>query len=77
MLTFIEIKLFTRLVGEYLSDDEYADLQWTLANDPAEVIWSKEPAVSERSVGAWPGVENAAGSASFTTPEPIVVRSGC
>jgi len=34
MLTFIETKLFTRLVGEYLSDDEYAVLQWTLANDP-------------------------------------------
>jgi hypothetical protein len=34
MLTFIETKLFTRLVGEYLSDDEYAALQWTLANDP-------------------------------------------
>jgi len=34
MLTFIETKLFTRLVGEYLSDDEYAALQWTLASDP-------------------------------------------
>ena len=34
MLTFIETKLFTRLVGEYLSDDEYAALQWSLASDP-------------------------------------------
>ena len=34
MLTFIETKLFTRLVCGYLSDDEYAALQWTLANDP-------------------------------------------
>jgi len=34
MLTFIETKLFTRLIGEYLSDD-YAALQWTLASDPA------------------------------------------
>ena len=35
MLSFIETKLFTRLVGEYLSDDEYAALQWSLASDPA------------------------------------------
>jgi len=34
MLTFIETKLFTRLVGEYLSDDEYAALQWALASNP-------------------------------------------
>ncbi len=34
MLTFIETKLFTRLVSEYLSDDDYAALQWTLASDP-------------------------------------------
>jgi len=27
MLSFIETKLFTRLVGEYLNDDEYAALQ--------------------------------------------------
>jgi hypothetical protein len=35
MLTFIETRLFTRLVNEYLSDDEYAALQWALAGDPA------------------------------------------
>lgn len=34
MLTFIETKLFTRLVGEYLSDDEYLKLQAALAKDP-------------------------------------------
>jgi len=27
MLTFIETKLFTSLVGQYFSDDEYAELQ--------------------------------------------------
>jgi len=31
---FIEAPLFTRLVPEYLTDDEYADLQRHLANDP-------------------------------------------
>jgi hypothetical protein len=34
VLTFIETKLFTRLVDEYLSDDEYSALQWVLAADP-------------------------------------------
>jgi hypothetical protein len=34
VLTFIETKLFTRLVRAYLSDDEYGALQWALAADP-------------------------------------------
>ncbi len=34
MFTFIETRLFSRLVNEYLSDDEYAALQWALASDP-------------------------------------------
>ena len=34
MFSFIETKLFTRLVGEYLSDDEYRLLQAALIADP-------------------------------------------
>jgi hypothetical protein len=34
VFTFIETKLFTRLVCEYLSDDEYLLLQATLAEGP-------------------------------------------
>ena len=34
MLSFIETRLFTRIVGDYLSDDEYSDVQRTLAADP-------------------------------------------
>jgi mRNA-degrading endonuclease RelE of RelBE toxin-antitoxin system len=34
VFSFIETKLFTRLVQEYLSDDEYGKLQWFLASDP-------------------------------------------
>lgn len=34
MLTFIESKLVTSLVGQYLSDDEYAALQQALAENP-------------------------------------------
>jgi hypothetical protein len=34
MYSFIETKLFTRLVSKYLSDDEYAELQATLVKNP-------------------------------------------
>jgi hypothetical protein len=34
MLTFIETKLFTKLVQEYLSDDEYGALQQALVLNP-------------------------------------------
>jgi hypothetical protein len=35
LVTFIETKLFTRLVSEYLNDDEYAALQSILASNDA------------------------------------------
>ena len=34
MLSFVETHLFTRIVGDYFSDEEYAALQMTLAADP-------------------------------------------
>lgn len=34
VLTFVESKLFTSLVHEYLSDDEYAALQHALTDNP-------------------------------------------
>ena len=34
MFSFIETRLFTRLVQEYLTDDEYAELQLFLASNP-------------------------------------------
>jgi hypothetical protein len=33
--TFVETKQFSRLVGEYLSDDDYASLQRALIANPA------------------------------------------
>lgn len=33
-MTFVETKLFTKLVQEYLSDDEYAVLQQSLIANP-------------------------------------------
>ena len=37
MFTFIETKLFTKLVVAYLADDEYANLQRAIAEDPNAV----------------------------------------
>ena len=34
VFTFAETRLFTRIVGHYLSDDEYVELQMKLAADP-------------------------------------------
>ena len=34
MYTFIETRIFTNLLGRYLSDEDYADLQFQLAADP-------------------------------------------
>lgn len=34
MFSFVESKLFTRLVGDYLTDDEYLQLQLTLVEAP-------------------------------------------
>lgn len=34
MYSFIESKLFSRLLGDYLTDDEYAQLQAALADAP-------------------------------------------
>ncbi|MEX2240790.1 MAG: type II toxin-antitoxin system RelE/ParE family toxin [Burkholderiales bacterium] len=33
MFSFVESKLFTRLVGDYLTDDAYAELQLALAEN--------------------------------------------
>ena len=34
MISFVETRLFTRLVQEYLSDDEYSKLQEALLSNP-------------------------------------------
>jgi hypothetical protein len=34
MLTFVETQLFTQLVSDYLSDDEYAALQYAIVANP-------------------------------------------
>ncbi len=34
MLTFVETRLFTQLVGQYLTDDDYSTLQNAIAANP-------------------------------------------
>jgi hypothetical protein len=34
MFTFVETRLFTRLIGEHLSDEEYLELQLAIARNP-------------------------------------------
>ena len=34
VFTFVETKLFTELVGQYLSDDEYLEMQLSLVANP-------------------------------------------
>jgi hypothetical protein len=77
MISFIETKLFTRLVQEYLSDDEYLKLQQTLLSDPEAGAIFQVPVVSENFAGAFPAAENAAASESSTFSVLGMVRFGC
>jgi len=67
VLTFIETKLFTSLVQQYLSDDEYSALQQALVTTPdaGDVIRGSGGVAS--SVGASRAAASAAGSVSSTT----------
>ena len=58
MFIFVETPLFTRLVGEYLDDDEYRALQKALIADP------EAGAAIPGSGGVWKmrGASGAAGS---------------
>ena len=49
--TFVETKLFTRLIDEYLSDDEYAALQLSLAVTPRPGTSLKAQAVFAKCAG--------------------------
>ncbi len=52
MISFVETKLFTRLVQEYLSDDEYRALQQALLQDPRLALRSLVPAECGSCAGA-------------------------
>ena len=60
MISFVETKLFTRLVQEYLSDDEYSKLQQALLSDPEFGAIIPGSGVSESCAGALPDAESVA-----------------
>jgi hypothetical protein len=77
MYTFIETKLFTRLVDEYLSDEEYSALQWALvANPHAGDLVRGTGGVRKIRWGA-SGRGKRGGSASSTTLGRARARFGC
>lgn len=59
MLTFVETALFTRLIDEYLSDDEYAALQRHSLRIPRLGTSSPAPVVFGSCVGVSPVEANA------------------
>ena len=77
MISVIETKLFTRLVQEYLSDDEYSILQQALLSDPeASAIIPDSGGVRKLRWGV-AGAGNAVASESFTFCVLGRVRFGC
>jgi hypothetical protein len=77
MISFVETKLFTRLVQEYLSDDEYSKLQQVLLVTRKPVQSSLARAVSASCAGASLGAENAEVSGSSIFYAPGKGRFGC
>lgn len=77
MFTFIETVLFTKLVGEYLSDEEYGRLQQALIGDPEAGAVVKGPAVSEKLDGPRRVVENVAGIGLFISYAEPKTKFGC
>ena len=65
MFSFIETRLFTRLVLEYLTDEEYGALQESLMRVLMLAQSFRPPAASVRYAGRHKVAVNAAGIASF------------
>jgi hypothetical protein len=61
MQTFVETRLFTKLVQEYFSDDEYGALQQALVANPEAGDVIPGSGVFENSDGASPDGASAAG----------------
>ena len=73
-MIFIETSSFTKLLTEYLSDDEYRMLQWHLQEQPEA---GAVVAVSGKFDGRLKAEARAAGFGLFTTGRKATVKSGC
>jgi hypothetical protein len=77
VLTFVETKLFTSLVHDYLSDDEYAALQHALADNPEAGDLIRVLVASASFAGGSPAVASVAGFGSSTICGHDRERFGC
>ncbi len=77
LVSFVETRLFTRLVQEYLSDDEYSGLQQALLADPELGAVIPGTGGSARCAGAFPGVASAEAFESSIFSAPSRARFGC
>jgi hypothetical protein len=77
MVTFVETKLFTKLVHEYLSHDEYSALQQSLVANPEAGASSPARGESESCAGELRGAANEAEFALSTTCGCGKDRFGC
>ena len=77
VLTFIETKLFTRLVQNYFTDDEYAELQNSIVANPRPVTSFADPVAFGNCGGAWPDAGNEVAFGSSTTCGCSRVKCGC
>jgi hypothetical protein len=66
MFSFIEVRLFTKLVVDYLSDDEYAALQVALMRDPEAGPVNAGLVGSESFDGRRPDEASEVGTGRFT-----------
>jgi hypothetical protein len=67
VLTFVETKLFTQLVQNYFTDDEYAALQNAIAAYPEAGDLIRGSGGVRKLRWVWPGAESEAAFASSTT----------
>ena len=81
MFSFIETKLFSRLLDDYLTDDEYALLQGALIDSPERGALVPGSGGVRKLRWAQPGrsrgAESGAGSGLSITPRPEKELFGC
>ena len=77
MFSFIETRLFTRLLPDCLSDDEYARLQRKLMQDPEAGAVIRGSGGYESFAGRPRAAENAVATGSSTSCAVRKASSGC
>lgn len=77
MFSFIETKLFSRLLADYLTGDEYALLQEALIESPEQGALVPGSGGVRKMGGLSPAAENEAAFGLSTTRRPVKELFGC